>query len=166
MRSRLNSASSDVSFGRAAVVFSPGRAREFFAQRGEAQAALHQNLGAEALLFAQDSEEQVLGADVLHAEALRFFAGHIEDALALRAERHFDGGRNAFADRDACLDLFADGFNRSLLTQEAIGQCFVLAHQAEQQMLGLDVRAAVLAGFVSCKENDASRFFCITFEHD
>jgi hypothetical protein len=51
------------------------------------------------------------------------------------------------------------------LPQEAIGQGFVLAHQAEQQMLGLDVRAAILAGFVSRKENNASCFFCIAFEH-
>ncbi len=143
-----------------------GRAREFFAQRGEPQAALHQNLGAETLFFAQDSEQQVLGADVLDAETLGFFAGHIEDALALRAERHFHRSRNALANRDAGFDLFADGFDRSLLPQEAIGQRFVLAHQAEQQMLGLDVRAAVLAGFVSRKENNASRFFCIPFEHD
>jgi hypothetical protein len=33
-------------------------------------------------------------------------------------------------------------------------------------VFGLDVRAAVLAGFVPCKEYDASRFFCIPFEHD
>src|SRR6266849_4107910 len=32
-------------------------------------------------------------------------------------------------------------------------------------MLRLDVRAAVLAGFVPRKKYDASRFLCITFEH-
>src|SRR2546429_3598080 len=32
-------------------------------------------------------------------------------------------------------------------------------------MLGLDVRAAILAGFVPGKKYDASRFLCITFEH-
>src|SRR6202790_5039829 len=140
-------------------------ARQFLAQRGEAQAALHENLRAKAFFLAQDSQKQVLGAHVLDAEALRFFSGHVEDALAFRTERHFDGGRNALAYGDASLDFFADGFNRSLLPQEAIGQGFVLAHQAEQQMLGLDVRAAILAGFVSRKENNASCFFCIAFEH-
>src|SRR5882724_1835252 len=127
----------------------PGRARQFFTQRGEAQAALHQDLRPEALLFAQDSEEQMLGANMLDAETFGFFAGHIEDSLALRAERHFDRGRNTFADGDASFDLFADRFNRALLPQEAIGQCFVLAHQTEQQMLGLDVRTSVLTGFIS-----------------
>src|SRR6266851_4921776 len=136
VRSRLNSASRDVSLGR-----------------------------AEALLFAQDAEEQMLGADVLVAEALRFFRRHIKDALALRAERHFDGGRDALANSDAAFDLFAYRFDRALLAQETVGQRLVLAHQAEQQMLGLDVRAAILAGFVPRKKYDASRFLCITFEH-
>ncbi len=108
----------------------------------------------------------MFGADVLDTETLSFFAGHVKNSLALRAERHFDRCRNSFADGDASFDFFADRFNRALLTQEAIGQCFVLAHQAEQQVLGLDVRASVLAGLISCKENNASRFFCIPFEHD
>src|SRR6266849_10478870 len=93
------------------------------------------------------------------------FRRHIKDALALRAERHFDGGRDTLADGDAGFDLFAYRFDRALLPQETVCQDFVLAHQAEQQMLGLDVRAAILAGFVPCKKYDASRFLCITFEH-
>src|SRR6266566_9100483 len=32
-------------------------------------------------------------------------------------------------------------------------------------MLRLDVRAAILAGFVPRKKYDASRFLCVTFEH-
>src|SRR6266852_5486237 len=107
----------------------------------------------------------MLGADVLVAETLRFFRRHIKDALALRAERHFDGGRDALADGNAGFDLLANRFDRALLAQETVGQGFVLAHQAEQQMLGLDVRAAILAGFVPCKKDDASRFLGITFEH-
>src|SRR5882762_10176557 len=107
----------------------------------------------------------MLGAHVLVAQALRFFRRYVKDALALRAERHFDGGRDALADGDAGLDLLAYRFDRALLAQETVGQRFVLAHQAEQQMLRLDVRAAVLAGFVPGKKYDATRFFCITFEH-
>src|SRR5205823_5665770 len=70
--------------------FFAGRARELFPQRGQTQTALHQNFRAEALLFAEHTE---------------------------------------------------------------------------QKMFGLDIRAAILAGFVSCKKYDASRFLCITFEH-
>src|SRR5712664_3517976 len=95
----------------------------------------------------------MLGADVLVAEALRFFRRHIRDPLALPADRY------------AACDLVAYQFARALLAQETVGQGLVLAHQAEQQMLRLDVRAAILAGFVPRKKYDASRFLCITFEH-
>ena len=32
-------------------------------------------------------------------------------------------------------------------------------------MLGLDIRAAVLAGFVASKENHSTCLFCIAFKH-
>jgi len=108
----------------------------------------------------------MLGADMLVAEPLRFFCRHIKDALALRAKRDFDRRGDALADGDAGFDLFANRFDRALLAQETVGQRFVLAHQAEQQMLRLDVRAPVLAGFVPGKKDDASRFLSISFEHD
>src|SRR3981081_559300 len=107
----------------------------------------------------------MFGAHVLHAQPFGFFSRHIKDALALRAEWNFDRRGDALANGDARFDLFADGFNRSLLPQEASGQRFVLAHQAKQQMLGLDVRTAILAGLIPCKENYATRFFGIAFEH-
>src|SRR5438132_11756925 len=93
----------------------------------------------------------MLGANMLVAEAFRFSRRHIQDALALRAARHFDGSRDALADSDAGCDLLAYQFDRALLGHETVGEGLVLAHQAKQQMLGLDVRAAILAGFVSCK---------------
>jgi len=111
--------------------FFAGGARQLFAKRGKTQAALHQNLRAEALLFAQDAKEQMLGADVLVPEALGFFRRHIKDAFALRAEGHFDGGRDALADGDTGFDLFAYGLDRALLAEETVGQGFVLTHQAE-----------------------------------
>ena len=107
----------------------------------------------------------MLRADVLHSQPLGFFRGHIQNPFALRAQRHFDRSRNALAYRDARFDLFANGFDRALLTQEAVRQCFILAHQAQEQMLGLDVRASVLARFVACKENYAARFFSVPFKH-
>src|SRR5690242_2588224 len=107
----------------------------------------------------------MLRADVLVAQALGLFGGHVQDALALRAEGNFDGGGNALANGDASFNLFANGFDGTLLAEEAVGQGFVLAHQAEQQMLRLDVGAAILAGFVPCKKYDATRLLCIAFEH-
>ena len=81
------------------------------------------------------------------------------------AQRHFHRRGNAFADGDARFDLFADGFDGAVLTQETVGERLVFPHQSEQQMLGLDVRASVLAGLVPREKYDASRFFCVSFKH-
>src|ERR1700676_5684176 len=100
----------------------------------------------------------MLGADVLVAQALRFFRRHVKYALALRAERYFDGSGDALADGDTGFDLFAYRFDRALLAQETVGQGFVLAHQAEQQMLRVVGRAAMLAGFVARRQYYASPY--------
>ncbi len=107
----------------------------------------------------------MFGPHVLVAQPLRFFRGAVQDALALRAQRHFHRRGNPLADRDARLDLFSNGFDRTLLPQESVGERLVFPHQSQQQMLGLDVRAPILAGLVPGKENYPSCFFCISFKH-
>ena len=47
-----------------------------------------------------------------------------------------------------------------------LASCFVFPQQAEQQMLGLDIRAAELAGLIPREEDNPPRFFRITFKHD
>jgi hypothetical protein len=64
------------------------------------------------------------------------------------------------------LDLFADGLDRGVGAQEAIGQGFVFAQKSEKQVFCLDVWRTELAGFVARKEDDAPRFFSISFKHD
>src|SRR5436305_14430193 len=49
--------------------------------------------------------------------------------------------------------------------QKAVGQCFVFAQQAQQQMFGLYIRRAKLAGLVARKEYYAPGFFCVPLEH-
>src|ERR1044071_5822324 len=51
-------------------------------------------------------------------------------------------------------------------TQEAIGQGLVFAQQTEQEVFGLNIRRAELAGFVACEKDDAPGFLRITFKHD
>src|SRR4029077_9628254 len=145
--------------------FFAGAAGQFFAQRRQTQSALLQDFRAKALLFAQDSEQQVFGADVPVPQALGLFRGEIQDAFGFLAERHFDRRGDALANGDALFDLFADGLDGAVRTQETIGQRLVLAHQAEQQVLSLDVRRAILAGFVARKKYDASCLLCVAFKH-
>ena len=129
------------------------------------QPALVQNLGGKALLFPQQPEQQMLGADVLVRKPLGLFGGIGQHALALIAERQIDAGRNLLADGRVPLDLLADGVHRRMLPEEAIGQSFVLAQQAQQQVLRLDVRRTKLAGFIAREEDHASRFFGVPFKH-
>src|SRR2546425_4492207 len=49
--------------------------------------------------------------------------------------------------------------------QETIGQGFVFAQKPQQQVLGLNVGRAELAGLITRKEDDAPGFLRITFKH-
>ena len=107
----------------------------------------------------------MFGSDVLVAEPFRFFGGVIEDALAFLAERHFDRRGNAFANGDARFNLLADGFDRAVRPQKTVRERLVFAQQSEQQVLRLDVRAAILAGLVPREKDYSPSLFCIAFKH-
>ena len=49
--------------------------------------------------------------------------------------------------------------------QKTVGQRFIFAQQAQQQVLRLNVRRAKLAGFVAREKDYAPCLFRITFEH-
>ena len=122
VRSRLNSASSETLLGPAARRSSRTAAGQFFANGGEPQPALVQDFGGEALFFAQQAQQQVLGADVLVIQPLGFFGRVGQHALALVAERQIDRGGHLLADGRVALDLLADGFHRRVRAEEAVGQ--------------------------------------------
>ena len=140
-------------------------ARQFLAHGGKPQSALEQNFGAKGFLFAQDPQQQMLGADVLVPEPFGFFGGVVQDALAFLAQRDFHRGGDALAHGDARFDFLADGFDRAVRAQKSVGQRLVFAQQAEQQVLGLDVRAAVLARLVPREKDHAPCLLCIAFKH-
>src|SRR5579884_1286657 len=108
----------------------------------------------------------MLSPNVLVRQPLGFFRGIGKHALALVAQRKIDGGRNLLANGSVTLDLFADGFDRGMRTQEAVGQSLVFAQESQEQVLGLYIRRTELAGFIPCKEYDAPCFFRITLEHN
>ena len=124
-----------------------------------------QNFGGKAFFFAEQSEQQMLGADVLVRKALGLFGGVGEHALAFVAQGKIDRGGNLFADGGVTFDLLADRFHRGMRAQKTIGQGLIFAQQAEQKMLGLNIRRAELAGLVPRKKDDAPGFLRIAFEH-
>ena len=104
--------------------------RDFFANGGEPQAALMQDFGGEAFLFAQQAEQKMFGANVLVAEPFGFFGAIGEHAFAFVAEGKIDRSRNFLPHGGMRLNLLANGFDGGVRPQESIGESFILAQQA------------------------------------
>ena len=67
-----------------------GRAGDLFAHGVQAQSAFVENLGGHRTLFAQESEQKMLGADVAVLETVALFVREGEHALGLWRKRQFD----------------------------------------------------------------------------
>ena len=104
-------------------------------------------------------------ADGLVVEPLRLLGAIGQHTLALVGERKNHKGRYLLANRGAGLDLLADGLDRGVRAQEAVGQRFVLLEQPKQQVLRFDVRAAELAGLVTSEEDGSPGPFGVALEH-
>src|SRR5271169_1715887 len=103
----------------------------------------------------------MLGSDVLMREALRLFCRISEHPLAFVAQRQVHGSGYLLANRGVSLDLLANGFDRGMGTQKAIGQGFI----SQQKMFRLNIRRPELAGFVAREKDDAPRLLRIAFKH-
>src|SRR5260370_19060669 len=125
-----------------------------------------QNLSRKALLFPQQSQQKMFGANVAVRQALGLFRGISQNPLAFVAERKINRSRDLLSNRGVTFNLLTDGFNRSVRTKESIRQGFIFAQEPQQQMLSLDVRRPELACFVARKEDDAPGFLVITFKHN
>ena len=96
-------------------------AGQLVANLRQLQAALLQNLRREALLFAQQTEQQMLSPDVLVSQPLRFFRRVSQHSLAFVRERQVDAGRHFFTNGGMRLDLLPNGFDRRMRAQETVG---------------------------------------------
>src|SRR5208283_1893971 len=140
-------------------------ARQVIANDREPQSALVQNFSREALLFAQQPQQQVLGTDVLVREKRGFVGSVCQHTLALAAQGQVHGSGDLLPDGRVTLNLFPDGFDRCMGPKEPIGERLVFAQEAEQQVLRLDVRRTELAGFVACEEDYSPGLFRVPFKH-
>ncbi len=73
-----------------------------------------QEFSGKAFFFAQQSEQQMLGANVFVVQALGFFCRIGQDPLAFIAERQVHRGGNFVPARRVMFHLPADGFHRSV----------------------------------------------------
>ena len=70
-----------------------------------------QNVRSEAFLFPQESEEEMLGTDMLVIEPLGLLGAISEHALAFMAQRKVDGGRHFFPQSSMRFNLLTDRFH-------------------------------------------------------
>ena len=166
VRSRENSASSELSFGRLEATFSICE-RASSSRMVESRRPRSWRISA-AKHFSSRSkpEQQVLGADVLVVQPLGFFRAVRQHALAFVAERQIDRSGNLLPNGGVALDLLADGFHGRVRPEKTVGQRLVFPQQAQQQMFGFDIRTAELAGFVAGEEDHPPGLLRITFKHD
>jgi hypothetical protein len=166
VRSRLNSASSGVSFTRVSVVFSFSSAT-MSSRTVFRRIPFSMRIGRrDGSLFAQDAEQQVLGADVVVQQPVGLFGRELQDTLGFGAERNLDRRRDLLAEYGAPFDFLADRFERQMRAgKDPAREPFALANQAEEQVLGFDRDAAELGRFIPCEEQHAPRPFRVTFEH-
>ena len=141
------------------------RTRQLFPNRREPQSALMQDFRREALLFAQQAQQQMLRADVLVIEPLGFFGAIGQHPLALVAERQVHRRRNLLPDRGVPFDLLADRIHGRMRSQEPVSQRLIFPKQTQQQVLGLDVGAAELARLIPREEYYPACFFRVAFKH-
>jgi len=129
VKSRLNSASSEVSFGREAVVFSPVVREQLFPAAPTAEARVPsgsppQSTSLRAGFRAAGALcRRACGPGPLSASSS--FRRHVQDALAFpRSTALPPKWKCALADGDTGFNFFSDGFDRALLPQESICQRF------------------------------------------
>ena len=139
---------------------------DVLADRVEPHPLFHEDGGRHAALFAQDAEQEVLGANVVMQQPIGFLGGTLEDALGFSAERNFDRGGDLLAEDRPTFDFLTDILEGQVRTSKnPARQPFSFANQAEKEVLGLNRDAPELAGLISGKEENPSRPFRIAFEH-
>ena len=126
---------------------------------------VEQDAGGDALVLADQAEQDVLGADVVVAERERLAQGQLEDLLGARRERDL-AGRDLLTGADDPHDLGADALDGDVEgLEDAGGEALLLAQESEQDVLGPDV--VVLEGprLLLGEDDDLTGPLCESLEH-
>ena len=120
---------------------------------------VEQDARGDALVLAHEPEQDVLGADVVVAERQRLAQRELEHLLRARRERDL-AGRDLVALADDARDLRAHLLDRDVERLEhARGETFLLAQQAEQDVLRADVVVLQGARLVLREDDDLASPF-------
>jgi hypothetical protein len=152
-------------FGAVRCYFFGLRTLKFLPDGGKTEPALVQDFSREALLFAEQTQQKMLGPYMFVIEAFGLFSTVRKNTFALVAQGKVDRRRNFLPNRRVPFNLLSNGIDGRVGPKKPVCQLFVLTQESKQEMLGLDVRTAELTRLVPGEEYDAPRFFRITFEH-
>ena len=138
---------------------------DLLADARQVGAELHEHLRGDAFAFADEPEEDVLGADVVVAELQRLAQRELEDLLG--AWREGDVARRRLAAvADDLLDLRAHGFERDAERLERLRRdALALVDQPEQDVLGADVVVVEQARFLLREDHHSPGPVGEAFEH-
>ena len=126
---------------------------------------VEQDARGDALVLADQAEQDVLGADVVVAERQRLAEGQLEDLLGPRRERDLAGG-DLLTGADDPHDLRADALDGDVKGLEnAGGEALLLAEQPEQDVLGADVVVLESARLLLREDHDLPGSLCESLEH-
>ncbi len=126
---------------------------------------VEQDAGRDALVLAHQPEQDVLGADVVVAEAQRLAQRELEHLLGARRERDLPGG-DLLAGADDAHDLRAHALDGDVEALEhACRQALLLAQQPEQDVLGADVVVLERPRLLLRENDHLPGPFCESLEH-
>ncbi len=74
----------------------------------QAHPLLHEDRRRDRPFFAQNAQQEVLGANVVVQQPIRLFGGELQHPFRFRTERDLDRGRDFLAEDGAPLDFLAD----------------------------------------------------------
>ena len=128
----------------------------FGADALEVDAEAFEDAGRDAFAFADESQEQVLGADVAVVEAAGLIDGELDDLL--RSWREADLAEDgAVATSNDELDRGADLVQlHAQVGKHLGGDAIAFAHQSEEDVLGADIVVVEAVGFFLCERQHAA----------
>jgi hypothetical protein len=133
----------------------------------EPRAERFEDLGRDRLALFHQTEQQVLGADVVVSELPRLLDGQLEYALGLWGERNLTKRQRLGEPGQSPLDFGLDRFQSQTETlQDRGGDAFAVTDQAEEDMLGSHEIVAESSGFFTCEDDDPSRPFGESLKHE
>ncbi len=126
---------------------------------------VEQDARRDALVLAHEAEQDVLGADVVVAEAQRLAQRKLQDLLGARREGDL-AGRDLLTGADDAHDLGAHALDGDVQALEhARSETLLLAQQAEQDVLRADVVVLERPGLLLGEDDHLAGPLCESLEH-